>query len=55
MVSAGTFEGGDFNEIEDGCVLIGCGEACTNEAGARQVAEWFEDEGWDVRLAYIDE
>jgi len=27
MVTAGTFEGGDFNVIEEGCVLIGCGEA----------------------------
>ncbi|MGB0852147.1 MAG: dimethylarginine dimethylaminohydrolase family protein [Pikeienuella sp.] len=55
MVTAGTFEGGDFNVIEEGCVLIGCGEARTNEAGARQVAGWFEDEGWEVRLAFIDE
>jgi len=55
MVTAGTFEGGDFNVIEEGCVLIGCGEARTNEAGARQVAGWFEAEGWEVRLAFIDE
>lgn len=55
MVTAGTFEGGDFNVIEEGCVLIGCGEARTNEAGARQVAGWFEDEGWEVRIAFIDE
>lgn len=55
MVTAGTFEGGDFNVIEEGCVLIGCGEARTNEPGARQVASWFEAEGWEVRLAFIDE
>ncbi len=55
MVTAGTFEGGDFNVIEEGCVLIGCGEARTNEAGARQVASWFEAEGWEVRIAFIDE
>ncbi|WP_207768660.1 dimethylarginine dimethylaminohydrolase family protein [Pelagivirga sediminicola] len=55
MVTAGTFEGGDFNVIEEGCVLIGCGGARTNEAGARQVAGWFEDEGWEVKLAFIDE
>ena len=55
MVTAGTFEGGDFDVIEEGCVLIGCGEARTNEAGARQVASWFEQEGWEVRLAFIDE
>ena len=55
MVTAGTFEGGDFNVIEEGVLLIGCGGARTNEAGARQVAGWFEDEGWEVKLAFIDE
>ncbi|MEL6551706.1 MAG: dimethylarginine dimethylaminohydrolase family protein [Pseudomonadota bacterium] len=55
MVTAGTFEGGDFNVIEEGCVLIGCGGARTQEEGARQVAGWFEQEGWEVRLAFIDE
>ena len=55
MVTAGTFEGGDFNVIEDGCVLIGCGGARTQEEGARQVADWFEKEGWEVRLAFFDE
>lgn len=55
MVTAGTFEGGDFDVIEEGCVLIGCGGARTQEEGARQVAAWFEAEGWEVRLAFIDE
>lgn len=55
MVTAGTFEGGDFNLIEEGCVLIGCGGARTQEEGARQVASWFEAEGWEVRLAFFDE
>lgn len=55
MVTGGTFEGGDFNVIEEGCVLIGCGGARTQEEGARQVAGWFEDEGWEVRIAFIDE
>ncbi len=55
MVTAGTFEGGDFNIIEEGCVLVGCGGARTQEEGARQVANWFEAEGWEVRLAFIDE
>ena len=55
MVTAGTFEGGDFNVIEDGCVLIGCGGARTQEEGARQVASWFEAEGWEVRFAFFDE
>lgn len=55
MVTAGTFEGGDFNVIEEGCVLIGCGGARTQEEGARQVAGWFEREGWETRLAFFDE
>ena len=55
MVTAGTFEGGDFNVIEEGCVLIGCGGARTQEEGARQVASWFEAEGWEVKLAFFDE
>jgi N-dimethylarginine dimethylaminohydrolase len=55
MVTAGTFEGGDFNVIEEGCVLIGCGGARTQEEGALQVKEWFDKEGWETRLAFIDE
>ena len=55
MVTAGTFEGGDFNVIEDGCVLIGCGGGRTQEEGARQVEGWFRKEGWETRLAFFDE
>ena len=55
MVTAGTFEGGDFNVIEDGVVLIGCGGARTQEEGARQVEGWLRKEGWETRLAFIDE
>jgi len=55
MVTAGTFEGGDFAVIEEGCLLLGCGGARTQEEGARQVAGWFQAEGWEVRLAFIDE
>lgn len=54
MVTAGRFEGGDFNVIEEGAVLIGCGGERTNEAGADQVAGWFRAEGWDVKMAYFD-
>jgi N-dimethylarginine dimethylaminohydrolase len=55
MVTAGTFEGGDFNVIEEGCVLIGCGGARTQEEGAHQVESWFKAEGWETRLAFFDE
>jgi N-dimethylarginine dimethylaminohydrolase len=55
MVTAGSFEGGDFDIIEPGCVLIGyCGER-TQEQAARQVANWFEGEDWEVRLQPIAE
>ena len=43
MVTAGTFEGGDFNVIEEGCVLIGCGGGAhpgrRRAAGRRMVRE----------------
>ncbi len=55
MVTAGSFEGGDFDIIEPGCVLIGwCGER-TQEQSAEQVRNWFEREGWEVRIAPIAE
>ena len=55
MVTAGSFEGGDFDVIEPGCVLIGyCGER-TQEQAARQVAAWFEGQDWEVRLQPIAE
>lgn len=55
-VTAGTFEGGDFNVIEPGCVLIGWegDEGRSQEQAARQLQRWFEAEGWEVRLADID-
>ena len=47
MVTAGHFEGGDFNIIEPGAVLVGyCGER-SEEAGARQVAGWMAEKGWE--------
>jgi N-dimethylarginine dimethylaminohydrolase len=55
MVTAASFEGGDFDVIEPGCVLIGyCGER-TQEPAAKQVGGWFEREGWEVRLQPIAE
>jgi len=54
MVTAGTFEGGDFNVIEPGCVLIGCGGERTQEEGALQVKSWFDSEGWETKVTYFD-
>jgi N-dimethylarginine dimethylaminohydrolase len=55
-VTAGCFEGGDFNVIEPGCVLIGWEgeEGRSHEPAAEQLKGWFEAEGWEVRLADID-
>ncbi len=54
MVTAGAFEGGDFDIIEPGCVLIGCGGERTQDEAARQVKSWFDKEGWETRLTYFD-
>ena len=55
-VTAGTFEGGDFNVIEPGVVLIGWegDEGRSQEGSALQLKGWFEDEGWEVKLTDID-
>ena len=55
LVSAGNFEGGDFNMIEPGCVLIGYTGLRGEEVAARQVGGWMETEGIEVRYAPIDE
>jgi N-dimethylarginine dimethylaminohydrolase len=53
MVTAGTVEGGDVVIVEPGRVLIGNGEERTNQAGARQVAAWFEEMEWEARVEPI--
>jgi N-dimethylarginine dimethylaminohydrolase len=55
-VTAGTFEGGDFNVIEPGTVLIGWegDEGRSQEGSALQLQNWFEAEGWEVMLTDID-
>lgn len=55
LVSAGNFEGGDFNMIEPGCVLIGYTGLRGEEVAARQVGGWMQREGIEVRYAPIDE
>jgi N-dimethylarginine dimethylaminohydrolase len=39
--------------VEPGAVLIGAGEERTEHAGARQLASWFEAEGWEARVEPI--
>jgi N-dimethylarginine dimethylaminohydrolase len=50
MVTAGSLEGGDVMIVEPGSVLIGSGETRTQEAAARQLADWFEEDGWEARV-----
>ncbi len=49
-ITAGSIEGGDVMLIEPGCLLIGCCEARTSGDGARQLASWYEAQGWEVRI-----
>jgi N-dimethylarginine dimethylaminohydrolase len=53
MVTAGALEGGDVMIVEPGCVLIGSGEERTEDPAARQLAAWFESEGWEARVEPI--
>lgn len=55
MVSAGGFEGGDFNIIADKAVLIGYTDHRSEEVSARQIAGWMQAEGWEVKFAPIDQ
>ena len=53
MITAGALEGGDVMIVEPGSVLIGAGEARTQEPAARQLATWFEEGGWEARVEPI--
>ncbi len=55
-VTAGTFEGGDFNVVEPGTVLIGWegDEGRSQQQSAVQLKNWFEAEGWEVMLTDLD-
>jgi N-dimethylarginine dimethylaminohydrolase len=53
MITAAALEGGDVMIVEPGSVLIGVGEARTQEPAARQLAAWFEESGWEARVEPI--
>jgi N-dimethylarginine dimethylaminohydrolase len=55
MVSAGNFEGGDFNIIRPGVALVGYTDHRSEDVAARQVAGWFIKEGWEIKFAPIDQ
>ncbi|MCZ6617368.1 MAG: arginine deiminase family protein [Gammaproteobacteria bacterium] len=54
IVTAGTFEGGDFMMIEPGAVLCGTSGERTSEEGIQQVKSWFEQEGWEFMIGRFD-
>jgi N-dimethylarginine dimethylaminohydrolase len=53
MITAAALEGGDVMIIEPGCMVIGDGEERTQSAAARQLADWIEADGWEVRIEPI--
>ena len=53
MATAGAIEGGDIMVVEPGTVVIGNGEERTESPAARQLAGWFEAEGWEARVEPI--
>jgi N-dimethylarginine dimethylaminohydrolase len=53
MITAASLEGGDVMIVEPGCLVIGDGEERTHSAAARQLADWLEAEGWEVRIEPI--
>ncbi len=53
MISAGSLEGGDVIMVEPGKLLIGNGEERTSQAAAQQLATWFEEWDWEVRIEPI--
>jgi N-dimethylarginine dimethylaminohydrolase len=53
MATAGAIEGGDVMIVEPGSVVIGNGEERTEITAARQLAAWFEAEGWEARVEPI--
>ena len=51
--TAGHFEGGDFNILEPGLVLIGWNGERSEREGSEQVAEWVREQGWEAVVAPI--
>lgn len=49
-ITAGSLEGGDVIPVRPGALLIGSGETRTEWTAAEQLAGWFRDEGWEVRI-----
>ena len=53
MITAGTLEGGDVMIVEPGVLAIGASDERTQDVAARQLARWYAEEGWEVRIEPI--
>jgi N-dimethylarginine dimethylaminohydrolase len=53
MITAGSLEGGDVMIVEPGVLAIGAGDERTQDVAARQLARWYAEEGWEVRVEPI--
>lgn len=52
-VTADHFEGGDFVIVKPGVALLGWAGDRSTETGARQVAGWLEEKGWEAFVVPI--
>lgn len=52
-VTADHFEGGDFVIVKPGVALLGWAGDRSTETGAKQVAGWLEDKGWEAFIVPI--
>lgn len=55
LISAGIFEGGDFNIVHPGSVLIGYTGLRSEKIAANQIGDWLEREDWEVKYIAFDE
>jgi len=54
IITAGSFEGGDFMVLEPGVILCGYTGERTSEAGMLQMKAWVESEGWEFKAYQFD-
>ncbi len=54
MVTAGNVEGGDFMVLEPGVAVCGYSGERSIEPAVRQLARWFEAEGWEFHTYAFD-
>ncbi|MDU0113244.1 arginine deiminase family protein [Psychrosphaera aquimarina] len=54
VITAGSFEGGDFMVLEPGVILCGYTGERTSEAALNQMKGWVEAEGWEFKSYQFD-